>query len=774
MFRLIAVAGRVTTLGLVLVLAGSVAPVGAGAAAPTTLSGLVGGGYLVVDEAHQHVFVTGAPPQHPWDGTGANSTIVVMNFDGSVAKTITGESGAAGMTISGGTLYVARCGATTIDTFSTATLVKTGTLTVGRVMLYPCDLAIQGGRLWYDVESSIQQIGAMASLTLASPHVETLSDLGDAPVYAEDPADPGQLLVADTYGEPADFHLWDISASPWTVTTYNSALSGIVRLGTGMAVTADGQHVWLIDESGSPSRYPLPSLAAPDKVLTEDLNGANALALSPDGGYIATAVQNISDTGIDVTPTNQTSPTRFADLGLIGNVTALGFAADDSRLFVLATHPGYYGDTAEFVVLDAPTMVDSLLTASPAPANRVPGQTSTISGTLSFKDSADASGKALSITMTRPDASKVTLPAVATGSGGSFSMTTEPLSEEGDYVFAASYAGDSSHLPSSVATATVHVAKIGASLQMQATPASMYPGGTAALSGSLTYADASSTAGQEVALHEQRPDKTTLDLGTVTVAADGTFAYPETESLGQDGTYTFTAAYAGDATHAAATVTAYESVHRDATHTTLAASRQEVIYGQSLWLTAQLTSAPVDAQIAITRTSQGVTTIVTEAAVDASGTLQLDITPRRNATYSAVYAGDGTHAPSHASVSIKVQPIATGRFTNSYRARNGYRLFHYHSSCASSGAKCPLFATKVTPNKRGKFAYIVIQQHTRRGWQSVAALRKRLSRRSQATFKIRYLKAAVIGKAYRVAIVVKSDSATAGVAWGYWYFRITR
>ena len=63
---------------------------GAGTAAatiPGTTLPLTGFSHMIVDGAHGHVFVTGAP---------GDSVIVVRNEDGTSAGTITGESGAAG------------------------------------------------------------------------------------------------------------------------------------------------------------------------------------------------------------------------------------------------------------------------------------------------------------------------------------------------------------------------------------------------------------------------------------------------------------------------------------------------------------------------------------------------------------------------------------------------------------------------------------------------------------------------------------------------------
>ena len=106
---------------------------------PGTRLSLTNFGYMANDAAYGHVFITGG---------SSDSSIIVRNVDGSAVTTITGESGAGGMVVKDGTLYVARCGSALIDTFDTATLAKTGSIGAASISA-PCDLALAGGRLWY-------------------------------------------------------------------------------------------------------------------------------------------------------------------------------------------------------------------------------------------------------------------------------------------------------------------------------------------------------------------------------------------------------------------------------------------------------------------------------------------------------------------------------------------------------------------------------------------------------------------------------------------------
>jgi hypothetical protein len=69
---------------------------------------------------------------------------------------------------------------------------------------------------------------------------------------------------------------------------------------------------------------------------------------------------------------------------------------------------------------------------------------------------------------------------------------------------------------------------------------------------------------------------------------------------------------------------------------------------------------------------------------------------------------------------------------------------------------------------------MVIEQHLASGWKAVASYRRKLNSHSTAVFPVRYGSASVIGKSYRLLAVYKGDPLHGGVAWGAWYFRITR
>jgi hypothetical protein len=78
------------------------------------------------------------------------------------------------------------------------------------------------------------------------------------------------------------------------------------------------------------------------------------------------------------------------------------------------------------------------------------------------------------------------------------------------------------------------------------------------------------------------------------------------------------------------------------------------------------------------------------------------------------------------------------------------------------------------PSHPGPYLRAILQQKTRAGWKTLVAWRAKLSRKSTAAFKIRYLRRTVIGHTYRLIASFNGDASLAAVSWGYWYLKITR
>lgn len=315
----------------------------------------------------------------------------------------------------------------------------------------------------------------------------------------------------------------------------------------------------------------------------------------------------------------------------------------------------------------------------------------------------------------------------------------------------------------------------GAALTLQATPAQPIPGHPVTLSGTLGLHDGLDPVGKTLDFEMTRPDATTANLGSTVTGAGGAFQLTLPETLTQTGQYVFTVSFAGDADTAENAKSIVVTASQVQTEMTLTSPSTTIIYGRSASLTAHLTGGDPGSPVAIYRTVAGVTTLVTSGLTNASGNLTVSVKPGRNTYYFARFDGDVGHSGSRSdSRLISVAPLITGTISSGYGRSGAYHLFHYQPACAKSAQKCPLFTARLAPNHAGKRVYLVVQQHVTSGWKSVVSWHRTLGKKSAATFPIRYANTGVIGKSYRVLAVFRGDTDHHDVAFGYWYFKVTR
>jgi hypothetical protein len=317
-------------------------------------------------------------------------------------------------------------------------------------------------------------------------------------------------------------------------------------------------------------------------------------------------------------------------------------------------------------------------------------------------------------------------------------------------------------------------AAIGSTFVLTA-PVTAVAGSTPSVTGALLLADEAPAQGLDVAVEMLRPDNVVVPLGTVQPDAFGAFTIPVPGPLTLEGTYRFTATFAGNATHDPATSNVDVQVQRTNTTLLFTASRTAVAYRQPVTLTATLTGgAPHGTPVSIYRTVGTTRKRIAAAGVNASGKLVVRIRPERNARYSASFGGIVSHEPSTSvSRTVQVYPIIRAAFPNRAGRSGATSLYRFSTKCISAGRGCPTFKAAVTPNHGGKYVYAFIEQRTSRGWKVVAGYRKRLGRSSTASLVLRYGTKAAVGKSYRVFAEFRGDSDHRGVAWGNWYFKVT-
>jgi hypothetical protein len=401
---------------------------------------LTGFGHMVVDGAHKHVFVT---------GSSSDSTIAVRNEDGTSAGTITGESGAGGMVLDGGTLYVARCGWGVIDEIDTATLTKTGSFSapVGGT----CDLAEAGGVLWFS-DSTDQQFGHLESVSLDSSH--TVTDTGRnlyQMIFATTPVHPDWLVVGESQSDPTSVWVLDVTdpANVTTVTHNLSLVGGGGNLGD-MAITPDGGTLFTAD--GSPyelDAFSLPGLTAAGVYPTAPY--PTAVAVSPDGSQAAEGINGIYNPDVYLFDVGTSTARAHWDFGGTDDVTyshGLAFSPDGTHLFAVSKGPSGSGPVFHVIAT----------VALPKGAVTVKASRTTVSNggavTLTAHLGTSSSNRTLSIYRTPVGGTRALVKTAAAGAAGNISVKVRPTA---DVSYTAVWSGDSTHAATTSTAARVNV-----------------------------------------------------------------------------------------------------------------------------------------------------------------------------------------------------------------------------------------------------------------------------------------------------------------------------
>lgn len=283
---------------------------------------------IEVDAATERIFVS----------SPASSVVTVLGLDGSVQDSIT-VPGAGALLLDGPTLYVAATTAGRIDSFSTSTLVPTGSYGAGAIVK-PSTLAKAGGRVWTTTGECtgstkvVSFVPGAAKITVHPP----LQELWYCPQLYSSPVDPNLMIAFNAGLGPATAVRLDVSsgapveaASLWDVGNYSADLEFM----------PDGQTFAL----ASPSPYEIPTF----RVNPLERHGVvyptghypNAVeATSAAGGLLAAGRSGTYTDDIDVFRLGDPSQTIFRyDFGATSNTlraAGLAFSPDGARLFAVS------------------------------------------------------------------------------------------------------------------------------------------------------------------------------------------------------------------------------------------------------------------------------------------------------------------------------------------------------------------------------------------------------------------------------------------------------
>ncbi|GAA1939147.1 hypothetical protein GCM10009837_76660 [Streptomyces durmitorensis] len=202
------------------------------------------------------------------------------------------------------------------------------------------------------------------------------------------------------------------------------------------------------------------------------------------------------------------------------------------------------------------------------------------------------------------------------------------------------------------------------------------------VSGKITDTAAALPAGTELTV--TRSDIETPNgkkLPAVKTKADGSFSFDDTPPAG--GKVAYKVAYAGDATHAAASGSDAVEVSRSATKLTLNKNGNVYSYGADVSFTAHLGTTYKNRTVEIWADPYGSdkpNKLVKKGAVNARGDLSATVDMKRDTKVTAVFAGDAryasTKATSTAYAKVKVSASVAGHYKTGKIGSTTYHYFH--------------------------------------------------------------------------------------------------
>ncbi|NUP20670.1 MAG: Ig-like domain repeat protein [Streptomyces sp.] len=578
---------------------------GAGSAAADSSSplSLKSTGAIVVDGAHQRVFIS--------DPTAGQ--VVVTDYAGSVVGTVGALPGVRGLELSAdsGTVYAAVGDADAIVAIDTATATEAHRWSTGTAD--PQYLAATGGRIWFGYGGAAQ--GNIGSLDLSGTDpVVTLNQAPtnawySAPILDASAGAPGTLVAGAADQSPVVLAVYDVSSGTPSQTAYafDPGSTGGGNL-MDMAVTPDGKDV--VTASGAPyyqAVYKLSDLSKDGKYVTNPY--PNAVDIAPNGD-IAAGTSSTDEADVHLFEPGTSLPLKEYTFGS-DQLTARGlaWAPDSSRLFAVSRN----GDAYALHVYDDPTKVATTLTSN-APATGTRGTALTVTGKL--------------------------------------------------------------------------------------TSSAAFPAGTKV---SVTRTDDESPSGKL--------------LGEATVAADGSYSFPDTPPAG--GKVTYAVSYAGDTDHAGATSTSSVTVAKTAATVTLNNNLKVYGYNSSVVFTAHLGATYKNRTVEIWADPYGSdkpNTLVKKGTVDANGNLTATVRLTRDTKVSAKFTGDTRYSAKTTTNTVYTKVSVTSSLSGAYKTATAWNATYayFHQS------KDPVHNTSMTmyPGRKYQFQ---IQQFYSGAWHTTAA-----------------------------------------------------
>ena len=629
--------------------------------------GMTGFRDLLVDEAHDHVFVS-----------QGNATLIVTDLQGVPVTTIEDLHGAAGMTLSpdGTTLYVALSSGDAIAAVDTDTLEVANTYPTGTASC-PSDVAITVGMVWFG-----SGCGSRDTLTALDPTdgsvTASLALSGSNPIIRTSPELPGELFLVERGG--SSIYAYTAQGGDSPSATLRTSRSNTGSNARDLAITPDGSK--LILASGSPYVH--------NAYKTNDLSGAgsyesshypNAIAVRDDG-MVAAGISGWYQPDVYVYRAGSTTLLRSYEFGGTANeLLPQGLAFGTTDLY--AVTGDLYDETNFRLQVIHPVGLPSLVLRTDKPTY-IDGDTAHVTAKLVT----DSSNRTVSI-YSEVEGERSLL---ATGPVDAVThelaadmVVTEPTR------FVVEYAGDES-VSAATATRSVAVDSRVTTLSLT-TDKSTYKYGQTA---HLTAALASESSNQQVSIFAASGGEKTL-VSEVSAGADGNLLV---DHVITDDT-TFTAEYAGDETYASASAsTTVDMVLRNAT-VRLTTDEPSYRYGETADVTVRLSTASSNRTVEVYRVVGGNETLLKTGEVPVDGALRVSARVSERTTFRVRYGGDEGTSADVASVAVPVAARISAQ-PRGFEGRSGrYHLY-------DAGDRARVFST-VSPNHAGECLYFRVQ-----------------------------------------------------------------
>ena len=479
----------------------------------------------------------------------------------------------------------------------------------------------------------------------------------------------------------------------------------------GVAFSSDDSKVYAVTENNTASTYTLNiiddpalthttlTLSGPSSPVTIGNSVTISGGLQSDETALAGAPITITrtETGSSAAPEVLTTTT-----GTDGSFTMTDTPTTAGTYTYTASYAGtatVAPSTSTFKVVV--TLVSSALTLTAPSSSAAVGHAYTLTGALTVGGAYPAAGTPVTITRTAGGSTAKTF-TVATGANGAFTLTDNP-GATGTYIYTASYPGSGDIGPATAHfTVTVALAKSTLTLTARATvdPGTSYP-----VSGHLSLPTGALTGATIVITRTGAGTK----AANYTLKTNASGAFTLTDKRTVQGTYTYTAAYAGSATITAAKEAVKVVVAWPKPVLTVRSSAARTFYNTRVTITAHLGASGTNRTLWLYAQTVGSTAmkLIAKGRVNAAGNLSVGYATTHNTIYTAEFAADSRYSATRATATVDVYANVTMSNGGYYATQKingiGYRVYHHTGRLDTTVA--------VAPDKAGRCVYLEVEQY---------------------------------------------------------------